>query len=189
MRGQSRCRSLLRPSMLLAVLLTLAVGACTDRRSPEHAVEQIITAVADRNRLRLEAFVDQDRLAEALADQASQRALAEARGQPGGSDRELFLGISLSRGAEVEMARAAIRDAVERLTDPEREHTPHERDVLHRARIGSVQRVEHMAEVEILLHGGGESRRLIARLESSGERWRLVGLEDLPAWSRIMERP
>ena len=168
--------------LVAAVLLAVGAGMWSDRDSPEYAVEQMIRALQMQERIRLEAFVDESRLAEALVDQTNQQMLAPA-GPPGHPDRDLDLGVSLGRGGQVEMTRASIGEAINRLTDTERGRTAAEKRTIDRMKIGRVRRTSNAAEVEVQLpHPSSTGTvRLTARLERARGAWRLVSLDGLSA--------
>ena len=171
-----------RAFLVAAVLLAVGAGVWSDRNSPRYAVEQMISALQMQEPIRLEAFVDESRLAETLVDQANQQMLAAVK-PPGQPDRDLDLGMSLGRGGQVEITRASIREAINRLTDPERGRAAAEKRTIDRMKIGRVRRTSNAAEVEIQLPhpNSTETIRLTARLELARDAWRLVSLDGLSA--------
>ena len=176
--------------LVIVTLLALGTGAWVGRNSPEHAVRQMIRALQTQDRLRLEAFLDEPRLAEALVNGANQQTLAETRGHPESADRDLYLGLSLGRGGQVEMARATIRETVACLTDPVRGRSASEKRAIEKMRITSVRRAEHAAVVEIIFPkpDANGSVRIVAHLERSGGIWRLIGLTDPAAYAQAASR-
>ena len=160
--------------LALPLLLALGQGGCTDSDSPQYAVQGIVQAVRTEDRLRLESFLDYERLAQSYVDEARQRTVAEAGRSGGDTQHELYLGLSLGRGAQVELTRAMIHNRIDQLAS--QGLTNGQRAALDQIRIGEVRQAGHAAEVEVLLPSGNEIRRLTARLERSGGVWRLVGL-------------
>ena len=189
-RGLAASRGLHTPLSLLvlAALLVLGTAGCVDRNSPEYAVHQMVDALRAHDRLRLEAFLDQDQLAESLVDEANQRALAKAQQTPGYATNDLYMGMSLGRRAQVEMMRSEIREALSELPNPQRRRSTSEETALDSVRIGNVYRRENLAEVEIVVPGpdAKSPARLMAKLERSGGRWRLIGLNNTSALEKAV---
>ena len=165
------------PPLTLALPLLLALGSCTDRNSPEYAVGEIIQSVQSQDGWRLKSLLDEERLAQSYVDEARQREAAEAERPGGDTQRELYLSLSLGRGAQVELTRAMIRHRIDQLMHSGL--TPEQQTTLDQIRIGNVRQAEHVAEVELLLPLGNKARRLTARLEQSGGVWRLIGVDGL----------
>ena len=78
----------------------------------------------------------------------------------------------------MELTRTMIRDRIDQLAS----HglTPEQRTMLDQIRIGEVRQADYAAEVEVLLPSGRETRRLTARLERSGDVWRVVEFSSFP---------